>query len=209
MLATGCGDSFKIPVLANLPDAMQYAVFGKPDIPIHRDDITKLPYATVLAKIGKGERSLLVLSRYDGQDLHYLSADRVAVVTRQGRLVKTAGLPRNIKNTYMNDRDPVSGQLHKLSPNTRFIRTIDIDAENRYGVPITSVFETIKKVTITILELKFDTLLVRERNSAQTMRWHFDNYYWADAYDGFIWKSRQHIVKEYPPIAIEVLKPAA
>ena len=209
LLAAGCADSLKIPVLANFPDAMRFAVLGQPDIPLKRDDVTKLPYASITAKIGKGPRSLLVLGRYDGDDLHYLSADRVAVVTRKGRLVKTAGLPQNLKNTQTSVGDPVAGRLHELTESARFVRTVDIDPGSYYGMPIVSVFEPLGPVTLTILEIEFDTVLVRERNTAKTMRWSYDNYYWVDAYDGFVWKSVQHIVRAFPPIEIEVLKPAA
>ncbi len=209
LLAAGCTDSFQVPVLANFPDALRFAVLGQPDIPLKRDDIAKLPYASIAAKIGKGPRSLLVLGRYDGRDLHYLSADRVAVVTRDGRLVKTAGLPQNLKATHFTHDDPVAGRLHQLTETTRFVRTVDIDAANTYGMPVVSEFEPLGPVTLTILEIEFETMLARERNTAQTMRWSYDNYYWVDAYDGFVWKSIQHIVRGIPPIEIDVLKPAA
>ena len=75
-------------------------------------------------------------------------------------------------------------------------------------MPIVSVFEPLGPITLTILEIEFDTVLVRERNTAKTMRWSYDNYYWVDAYDGFVWKSVQHIVRKFSPIEIEVLKPA-
>ena len=203
------GGCFDLPVVANLPGALRYGIFGHPDFPIERAAIAKLPYATMRAKIGRGQRSLIVLGRREGSDLHWFSADRVVLVTRQGRLVKTAGLPRNLRGTQLAAEDPVAGRLHELRQTLRASRTVDFDDDSGFGMPIDSWFDSLGPRTITILDIEFDTVLVRERNTSRTRRWNFDNFYWVDPVDGFVWKSVQHIVRDYPSIEIEVLKPAS
>jgi len=59
------------------------------------------------------------------------------------------------------------------------------------------------------VKLDFDTILVRERNSARTLNWRFKNYYWVDPSDGFVWKSCQVIVRSFSPVHFEILKPPA
>ena len=206
LLLAGCGD---IPVFSTASNALRAAAFSPPDPPIQRAAISKLPYATVTAKIGKAPRAVLVLSRYDGPDLHWVAADRSVIVTRHGRVVKTAGLAVNLKNTRSFEADPLDSGPHRIDKPRTFVRYVDIDQNRRYGMPIHSTFETVGQERITIVELEFDTVVVRESNKAKTINWDFENLYWVDAIDGFMWKSRQHIARSLPPLAIEVLKPAA
>lgn len=201
----GCVES---PVIFNAFSALKYAVVGLPDVQITRDQISKIPYASIAAKIGKGPRSILILWRKSNDDLHWISADRAVVVTRNGRVVKTFGFPENLKDTQFNGLDPVNRKLHTLTAQTTSARSIDVDVGNRFGLPINSVFEMIGKRDIKIASLDIKTVLVKETNVARTINWSFTNYYWVDAFDGFIWKSRQHIARSFDPIAIEVLKPA-
>ena len=203
------GCSFNFPIVTKLPSALRYGYFGAADFPIERAAIAKLPYATMRAKIGRGQRSLVVLGRRDGPDLHWFSADRVVLVTRAGRLVKTAGLPRNIRATQFTAGDPVDRRLHELRAPMRATRTVDFDDDSGFGMPIVSRFESLGPRVIAILDIDFDTVLVREFNTSRTRRWSFDNFYWVDPVDGFVWKSRQHIVRDYPPIEMEILKPAS
>jgi len=180
-----------------------------PDVEITRAIIDQIPYASISAKVGKGPRSLLILGRYAGGDLHWLSADNASVVTRGGRVVKTSGFPENIKATQYLNADPVARQLHLPSALRHFSRSVDIDADNFYGLVLDSEFEKRGETEITIAELKLRTILVEEVNKARTINWNFTNYYWIDVYDGFVWKSVQYIARSFPPIEIEVLKPAA
>lgn len=202
----GCGVG---PVLRNAYDAARFLTVGMPDVEITREVVDKIPYASISAKVGKGPRSLLILGRYDGEDLHWLSADNATVVTRAGRVVKTSGFPENVKATNYLDVDPVSQGLHELSEPRGFSRAIDIDKGNLYGLVLDSRFVPRGKASITIAEFDLKTILVEEINAARSINWKFSNYYWVDSVDGFVWKSVQHIARSFPPIEIEVLKPAA
>ncbi len=206
MLLSGCGE---VPVLSNAGAALRLVAMGRPDTTIPRATISKLPYATMAAKVGRGPRAMLVLGRYEGRDLHWFAGHSTVIVTRGGRIVKTAGFPENLKDTRAFTADPVDKRLHRLGEPLSYIRYVDLDSSRRYGLPIHSRFETLREERITIAEIEFDTVLVRETNQAKTFDWNFVNLYWVDAIDGFVWKSRQHIARTVPGIDIEVLKPAA
>ena len=90
----GCAES---PIIVNAFEALKFSVVGFPNPPIERNVISKLPYASISAKIGIGPRALLILWRRDRDDLHWISADRAVVVTRHGRVVKTFGFPETSK----------------------------------------------------------------------------------------------------------------
>jgi hypothetical protein len=206
----GCAE---LPLIANAAEAITYAVIGASDSEINRDLISNVPYASISAKIGSGPRSFLVLGKQENGLEHWFSADNAVIVTKSGRIVQTAGFPENLRQTSFKGHDPVNRLLHKKRYGSdemllTLIRKIDIDLENRFDVPIQSEFETLGPKEIEIAGVKVKTVLVKESNSAFSINWSFTNYYWVDAFDGYIWKSRQHVARSFPPIEIEVLKPA-
>ncbi|MEX2650780.1 MAG: YjbF family lipoprotein [Alphaproteobacteria bacterium] len=199
-----CEDS----IYGDATQAFQMLVTGVPDVPVTRDQIRQIPYATIRAKIGRGQRSVLVLFRYDGADLHWVSADRVAFTTRAGRLVKTAGLPENLRHSELIGVDPVAEGLHRLDGSAPLTSLVDIDPGARYGIPVELTLEPEADETIEILELEYETVRVRERGRAPLLDWTFENVYWAQRSNGFVWKSIQHFVPSLPPVELEILKKA-
>jgi hypothetical protein len=207
MLVSGCVSVPKLPpVFENLVSAASTTVWGRPDAPVTPQYVANLPYASMLAKIGKGQRSLLVLGRYDGPDLHWISADQVAVVTRNGRLVQTAGLDRNLRSTTQLDDDPIATGSFVFG--TTFSRTVDLGPDGPYGVLVDSSLEIVKRETVLILDREHDALVIRERNTAHGVRWSFKNTYWADFKTGFVWASVQHFSPREDPMQIQITKPA-
>jgi hypothetical protein len=195
-------------IYVDAAQAFTFLIVGRPDVPLTRDQVRKIPYATLRAKIGKGQRALLVLNRYDGSDLHWVSADRVALTTRRGRLVKTAGMPVDLRYTQFIGGDPVAGGLVGMKRPTTWTRLIDLDPGAHYGVPVEATLEPLGEERIEILELTYDTVKVRERNYAALLDWEFENQFWAETSSGVVWRSLQHIAPELPPIEIELLKRA-
>lgn len=194
--------------MTTVVEAFRLSVKGFPDTPISRDSIAKLPYATISAKIGKGPKSILVLWRVQRDEQHWLSADDAVVVTRQGRVVRTVGFPENIVASRTLPEDPLSPGLLSAGLNRNYVRLLELSLEGRRSVLLNSSFEIVGPKTIEIIEIEFETILVRERNIAREENWEFENLFWVDPADGFVWKSVQHIARTFPPIEIEVLKPA-
>jgi hypothetical protein len=201
--ATACGDN---PLGRNVIRAIQMTTVGMPGVEINRERVNNLPYASMAANIGKGPRSILILWRTEREDLHWIAADGSAVVTRGGRVVKTAGLPINLRESLPVGNDPISQGLQNTMTPVRAIRMID--ADDAYGMRIDSTIEPLGPATISIAEIDFDTLVFREINQVQHLNWTFENLYWVDPADGFVWKSRQYFSRIYPPLEIEILKPA-
>jgi len=198
--------------LADSARTFRDAVLGSPDLPLTRAQIARLPYASMRARIGNGPQGLLILARIDGPDLHWMAADYTVIVTRGGRLVRTANLPiDNLKETlFIGAPDPVREGLHRLSQGHAYVeRHIDFEKDRRYGMPIVSDFRIARRERLNILEIDFDCVLVEERNQARAMNWSFENRYWASVGNGFVWRSVQHIAKGMPPITMEILKAPA
>ncbi len=205
-LAAGCQAA---PAAGGFRETVRFLAFGRTGAGIDRQRIDRIPHASIAAKVGRGPRSLLVLGRADRTGRHWLSADRAAVVTRHGRVVATAGFPENIRATRFRGGDPLGGAPHRLDRPVRYRRTVDLDAGGLYGLPVEATLAPLGAARIEIAGLQLETVLLGEANSAPAADWSFDNRYWVDRIDGFVWKSVQHIARSFPPIEIEVLKPAA
>lgn len=204
LVTAGC---FENRVLENAKDTFSFLAFGAEDPPLKRSEVAKLPYASMTAKIGKGAKILLILAFAERDDRHWFAGGGEALITRHGRLVKTVGLPENFRDTRGRDVDPLSAGVHKIDDGVTFVRDIDFEGDARFILPIESTFERISDQSITILDVDLETVLVRERNVAQTQNWEFENLYWVDAFDGYVWKSRQFVSRAFPPVEIEILKP--
>jgi hypothetical protein len=202
---TGC-DHF--PVLNRAHTAFDFAMFGQPDVPISRVDIDKLPYASIRAKMGRSGKVLMILGRYDGNDLHWISADNAVIATRNGRIVKTVGLKNDIRETRFPDPDPIALGAHKLTQPAIHIRLVDFLAEQHFSVIVKSVLQRTRRENITILEREYDTFVIREDNEVEQLGWSYTNVFWVDADTGFVWRSIQYFSPSLPPIEIDILKPA-
>ena len=113
-LLAGCGlflSACSETALGPIGESVRLLVAGSKDEPIPRARIDSIPYATMSAKIGSGQRALVVLGGVDQKELSWFSANRVVFVTREGRLVRTAGLTANLKHTQLIDEDNL-GLIH-------------------------------------------------------------------------------------------------
>ena len=206
LLTAGCAGN---PILRSAKSAASRAMGLPQDVEIDRATIAKIPYATIRAKFGGGPTSLLILNSTDGQNRDWVASDNTLLVTRTGRLVKTFGFTENLRRVAFDGMDPLAVRPQSIDGSIRYGMQYDLDAGALNVVDVTSHLEAVGTETITIVGLDFKTLHLREKCKARGIKWHFENHYWVDIYDGFVWRSRQHFAKSLPPLTIEVLKPAA
>jgi hypothetical protein len=147
---------------------------------------------------------MLVLATVDAGNLSWISADRSGFVTRQGRVTRTFGLGPDLRETRDLESDPIASRHFDFALSSR--RTIDVVEPLAFGVPVASTFEVVGRRTIAILDATHDTVLVRETGRAPLLRWTFENEFWLDFADGYVWKSVQHFSPLLPPLEIEVYK---
>ncbi len=211
-LLAGCGlllSACSETPIGPIGDSVSRLFEGPEETRIPRARIDSIPYAIISAKIGSGQRALLVLRRVDQKELSWFAANHIVFVTREGRLVRTAGLTANLKHTQLIDRDYLGLIHNEQHPTGSVRRLVDLGPPDRYGLLITASFENLGPSSIVIAELRFDTLLIRERNEARELDWSFENLYWVDPANGLIWKSTQYIHPDIPPLELELLKPPA
>jgi hypothetical protein len=206
LLAAGCAGN---PVFRTIESAAARATGMPRDVKIDRATIAKIPYATIQARFGGGPSALLVLNAYDGETLEWIDTDNNLLATRAGRLVKTVGFREDLRRVVLEGTDPLADAPQHLAGPARFSMRYDLMASTLDVVQLASRVEPMGEETITIAEIDFKTTRLRERCNAVSTKWAFNNDYWVDIYDGFVWRSRQHFAKSLPPLTIEVLKPAA
>lgn len=200
-LLAACADNQLGPIASTV----HWAVLGADSPDITQEKVNHIPYASLSAKIGLGPKSFLVLGKIDGNDLSWYSADRNVFIIRHGRLIKTAGLPKNLAFTRFPGEDFLPWNAQKNG--RKFQRLIGLDPTMDYDVPVDVLAREMGRGKIHILEKSYDTLLVREKCVASRLDWHFENHYWIDIKTKNVVKSRQFFHPDLPYIETELLKP--
>jgi hypothetical protein len=178
--------------------------------PVTRADVELSPYAFIGARFGSQPWATLTLAYYDGPDRQWMSADHVLVVTRNGRIVRTVGMPSDLGRMVVPDGDPVVAGLQRLQGEVGpLIAYIDLPKRNLVNLPVEMRYVREGEETIEVLDRTHKTVRVREELATRGGEWKATNRYWADVETGFVWRSVQQFSPDLKPIEIEVLKPPA
>ncbi|MDB5968947.1 MAG: hypothetical protein JWQ90_1397 [Hydrocarboniphaga sp.] len=174
--------------------------------PRSRAQVEAAPYAQLGVRIGNGSRGIMVLAEKSGDDLQWLSANRIMLVTRHGRIVKTVGLPTDLSGCVLFGPDLLEQYnfAAPAAPSGMLRRSIDIGAA--FGIPVQSKFTVEGDESISILDQSFDTLRIREDMESSDRKWRHPNRYWLSKRSPMAWRSLQHISPDMAPIELEVLK---
>lgn len=205
LAASGCSSTPALQLAAQSLGIGQ----GASPYPVTRAQVDASPYAQISARFGNLPRAIMVLSQYDGDARHWTSVNHVVLVTRNGRLIQTAGLERDLKRTREPADDPLGPGLHRLSGRAGpYRRYVDVaPADNVLPVDVEYFSEGSEEIEI--LERRHATVRVREKISVAAWNWRADNTYWADSATGFVWRSEQRFCPELAALEMEVLKPPA
>lgn len=209
MLMTGmagvlsaCGDS----PMGNMLVTLTNTVTPRKEIIYRKEDLDRIPYASILAKVGDGPLSVLVLGSVEGSDFHWFSNDRAVIVTRNGRVIRSAGFPIDLKFSRYLDVDPLS-----RPPGTEagaiFRRVVDMEPARVFGEVLVSKFDVVGEETLDLMFGRFHTVHVVETGSATNMKWAFENHFWRDLATGAVVSSLQSWVVDTPPVAIDLGRP--
>jgi len=181
------------------------SILGFDELPISREFVDDIPYASLRLKIGKGSSGLLILEEIQEKNLTYLSADNVRFVIKNGKIVRTSGLDNNLvrikqpKNSLVEFLKSKKDEISYYSYLT-YDEPVLIDLQTKV---------TLKKIgeeKITILDLNYSLLKFQEQIENSYLGWRVINYYWVDPLDNFVWKSQQTISPLIPTIVYEVTK---
>lgn len=175
--------------------------------PFTREQVERLPYATLSVSLGNQPRAMLVLMRIEGEDMHWVSADKGILVTRHGRIVKTVGLADgNLAHTSMLETDPLAPTGNWRQPR-RWRRSVDWQPGNEFGVTLLADWQPEEVDEIHTFMGPRRCFRVKETAATPTGDRVFENRFWLDEASGQVTASLQQIAPKLPAIRLEVLKP--
>ena len=180
--------------------AIKQLIVGE-DLNISPETIEKIPYASMLVRIGNGPTALMILESQINENYTWVSADGVYLVIKGGKIIKTLGLNNNLKEKL----EPSSkwnnysyGKQEYISYNSFSLPTLEnlkvVSTYYKKGINETQLMFGIKNLT-----------LIEENIIAEEVAWKETNKYWIDDSD-FVWKSIQHVSPRLPQIYFEVTK---
>ena len=174
-----------------------------------RTRVGDVPYASIGLGVGGARKQLIVLESVDGRDHRWLTGDPIAIVTRGGRILSTAGFPDDLSATRPAGPDPVDGGLHRLTKPTPAVRIIDLRRDRVFDQRVDCMLKPRGRTRIEILGVERQVVKVKEKCRAKRIYWSFTNVYWADVETGRVWRSRQYIHPRMPALTIDVLRPSS
>lgn len=178
---------------------------GKSGVPLSR--AAAIPYASMGWRLNDGGQNIIVLATENGSELLWTSAAHVVILTQDGRIRRTVGLPQNLSALAPGASTSLAAPAQALTaPYTQQI-VADFSDIGQFGVFITCRGTAVGAEAIKILGKTLSTRRVEERCDSPSLHWTFVNSYWLDPQTGFTWRSRQHIHPKEAVINTEVFRP--
>jgi Group 4 capsule polysaccharide lipoprotein gfcB, YjbF len=169
------------------------------------EEAASVPYASLGLRVGDSSETMLVLASDDHGRRLWTSAERIAVTTQDGRIVRTAGLQHDLGGYEM------GYQITHEDGVTDVQWQADFPELGLYSVAIKCTDRRAGNETITIMGKAIHTYRIDETCFADksVLDWSFKNTYWLDPSSGLAWRSIQHVNPRLDPIEMEILRPPA
>ena len=161
-----------------------------------------VPYASLGVRLGGGPEAMIILAGEMGEERLWTSAAKIALTTRSGRIVRTAGLPHDLGGyESMGDLDEYGARTVRWRG--------DFPDLKLYSVSIVCQDRQAGDETIVVLGRDIHTRRIDESCSSESRQldWSFENTYWIDPANSLVWRSIQHVHPQLDAIEIEVLRP--
>lgn len=165
----------------------------------------RLPYASMAVSLPNMKRGLVILSKVEGDELHWFTADRGVLVTRFGRVVRSVGFPDNLAKTEFIDPDFLDPAV-PLRDGVVCRRRLDFSPGDYFGALVGARIHLRGSETLHVGKRQLVLRLVEEHAVLAGLDWSFINRYWVDE-RRFVWRSEQHLVPASPAMQVEVMKP--
>lgn len=194
----------------SLYETSKLAIFGQKDVEMTVEKVQSIPYASAYLKVGDGPQAFIVLGAANNQGLRWYTADKSVIVTRNGRVVKTVGLPEDLLFSSDANTDPLQQPKSLLNASSPISWTHHeyLNAVNlRSGFTYHSVFQNLGPQSIVILDQTHASVLIEEQVEVPALNKNYRNYFWLDAKTGRVLKSEQQLTPFGTIMHFTVLKP--
>ncbi|WP_223917102.1 YjbF family lipoprotein [Aeromonas caviae] len=202
LLLAGCSTSMQKTI-----ETFGY-VFNKPDdIVLTSSELRALPYASAYIKVGDVPQALVILAYVDGPRMSWVSADGVMFVTQYGRLIKTVGLPNDLRYLGSLDKDPLKTSRVDKTPSMVWYSVAEWSKKYTSGYPLSMHYTQAGNEVLNIMDHSYKTMIVEEHvvTAPDEARWL--NLFWIDEQTGQVRKFQQQLGPSLPMIEMTFLKP--
>ena len=150
------------------------ATLGDSDIALTEEYIAKQPYSFARVDLGKAANIIMVLQKVDNNFYTWVSSTGEKIITLNGKIIKTEGLPHNLE--FLN---PTKFKLFSEKPN--YSGTYDLLLKD----PRAFVEQDF---SISIIQNSPSELLIEEKITMSILNRKYSNFYWVDKK---IWQGHQ------------------
>ncbi len=171
-----------------------------------RQMVEERPYASIGVTIDHNPQFLFLLANQSADGDMYTLGYQVSLVLRDGRVVRTQGLARDVLGGRWEGEDIIRTAMRSGAP-AKGVRYFE---SNEFGVKSLKaecVATPVKDETITIIGRSFVARYVKEDCVAPALKWRYENHFWLTPEDGRIWLSIQNVHPEVNPLIIETFRP--
>lgn len=176
---------------------------GPPSVTL--EQAAAVPYASIGIRVGSGPQAMFVLASNTGNDDLWLEGQRAAIVTRDGRIVRSSGLGYDLSGFFPHGP---STRPNRTRP-TAVTWSADFADLNVFSAPIDCKDTPVGPEPIEILGKTINTIRVDEACNSPVLGWKFTNIYWVDPSSGSVWRSLQHVHPKLDVVELLVLRPAS
>jgi hypothetical protein len=200
LLLVSCADSDVVQLGNFVVDS-----FDKSAQKIPRERAATIPYATMGMELGSSPQGLLILGTIAQDELDWFAGEQVFVRTRNGRVIRTAGLPYDLGGL----RDLSADLARRGAGSNSAIQQYSLDFPDLgiFGATAQCSPKDMGDDNVEIFGSRIPTRHIVEHCTVEAMRWNFDNEFWKDRTSGYVWRSSQHVHPNSPPLVLEVLRP--
>lgn len=173
---------------------------------ISRAEAAAVPYPSLGLIIGNAPENMLILATDSGGDQLWTSGAHIALLIRDGRIVRSVGLGHDLTAATAQGTAPSAPLSAAVTGPTSTTRLEDFPDLKAYGVIVhcTGSYKGARRINT--LGLEITTYRVDEACDAPALKWEFTDSYWLDQKSGRVWRSVQHIHPKLDTVGIEVLR---
>jgi hypothetical protein len=197
LVVSGCSTDTDSVRMARL---LMQTVWGEGGEKIPRERAEAVPFASMGIELGSGNQAMLVLGTSSPIQAEWYAGDAVMVRTREGRIVRTAGLPYDLGGLEVRPFPAQQGTLAVI---------FDFPDLAVFGAPGECVQRDAGPATVEILGVQIATRRIVESCDVPALDWDFESEFWKDPVTNYVWRSRQFIHPRSPPVTLEVFRPEA
>ena len=179
-------------------------LFSEPD-DVSIEEIQKIKFATMQARIGRSNNSIIVLEEEQNNILKWTSSNLIKIYTRKGYVVKLTGLENELESIELDKSHPIISGNFDFDEEKIFTTFYTFDNPKLFRLPVKTKISFVREEEIAILGELTKVSLFKEKSLENLISWDFLNLLWVNE-EGYVIKSRQDFTPKNPEIYLMLTK---